>query len=331
MCRSHFLAWLTVLVLFAHAKNTHAQLADVPAAFEAVHTEGRSHMFASGDSQVPEGGHWQGVQMRFDADRICHWMFLTHDSATTGYVYVVKFPASLDEPGKVAHVHEFPSDGGSPPLRHSGGCQLRGNFLAVGVEDNQEKTRSEVQLWDISDPLNFHQLPHLTVRRQGDAKSQTAGAVGLAEVDGHHILVVANWDSRDIDFYQTNDGSLSDPKCCWNHIQRWSVSSADTSEWLPNTEYGAYQSVQLLTDAAGQLYLVGFHTSRDDIDTADLFMVNLEASAEKTLRKIVSRTMMLQDGSRFRYAAGLWIDRGSLRFLASERTLQPTTHLTITP
>jgi len=269
--------------------------------------------------------------MRFDAERQRHWLFLSHDSATTASVYVVEFPATLSEPGRVVHVHEFPSDGDAPPLRHSGGIQLIDQVLVVGIEDNQEKTRSEVQFWDVSDPLNLRQLPHLTVKRQGEPKTQTAGAVGLVQSGEGHTLAVANWDSRDIDFYVTNGKLLQDPECRFTHDRQWSVSTADTKDWVPDRLFGSFQSIQLLTNTHDELYLVGFHTSREGEELADLFTVDLKQSPEKTLQKIASQTITLSEDNHFRYAAGLWIDGDRLRLLGSERNLQPITRLTLTP
>jgi len=35
-------------------------------------------------------------------------------------------------------------------------------------------------------------------------KDKTAGAVGIVRRDHDHLLAVANWDARDLDFYQSN-------------------------------------------------------------------------------------------------------------------------------
>ncbi len=319
------------IVALGLASIANAQIADVPAAFDAVVVEGTPLVFQTDGVRIPDGGHWQGAQMRFDAEGQRHWLFLSHDSATTAYVYIVEFPASLSEPGRVVHIHEFPSDGDVPPLRHSGGIQLIDHVLVVGIEDNQEKTRSEVQFWDVTDPLNFRQLSHLTLKRRGGAKTQTAGAVGLVQSGEGHTLAVANWDSRDIDFYVTNGKPLQDSECRFTHDRRWSVTTADTKDWGPSSLFGSFQSIQLLTNTHGELYLVGFHTLREGEELADLFVVDLKQPPEKTLQKIASQSITLSEDNHFRYAAGLWIDGNRLRFLASERNLQPITRLTLTP
>lgn len=172
------LVWLLSVVV-SSTRPVDAQVAGVPSAFSEVETDVQVLSFVAGDAPMPVGGHWQGVQMRHDPERDRHFAFLSHDSATTAYIYVVEFAASLTEPGRIIHRHEFPSDGKSPPLRHSGGIQLIDDVLLVGIEDNQQKTRSEVQFWDVSQPNKFRQLTHLTVQRTGPPKAQTAGAVGL--------------------------------------------------------------------------------------------------------------------------------------------------------
>lgn len=76
--------------------------------------------------------------------------------------------------------------------------------------------------------------------------------------------------------------------------------------------------------------MIGFHTNRGDAERADLFLVDLDQPVESTLSQVASRAVSLRNGTHFRYAAGLWIDEGRLRFLASERNLQAITRLSIT-
>ncbi|MCA9075707.1 MAG: hypothetical protein KDA93_11785 [Planctomycetaceae bacterium] len=328
--RLHF-AFLSLFALSAlSTSHADAQIADVPTAFNEIDVNSRVLNFEAGDVPVPVGGHWQGIQMRRDADGDRSQVFLSHDSATTAYIYVVEFSDSLDVPGRIIHRHEFSSDGDSPPLRHSGGIQLVEDVLVVGVEDNQRKTRSEVQFWEVSDPTKFRQLTHVTVQRRGEPKAQTAGAVGMVKQGDGHILAVANWDSRAIDFYVSNEKPLLDPECRFTHERQWSAERADISRWNPGTAFGSHQAIQLLADVSGTIYLIGFHTDSQDAERADLFLVDLQQPVETMLRQVSSREVTLNDGIHFRYAAGLWVDQSKLHFLASERNLQPLTRLMIT-
>ena len=70
---------------------------------------------------VPGGGHFQGIQLQFDAARNRYLAFLSHDSLTVAYLVVVEFSETLDRAGQLLAVHEFPTDGQTPPLRHAGG------------------------------------------------------------------------------------------------------------------------------------------------------------------------------------------------------------------
>ncbi len=154
-------------------------ISNVAAALASVPAEGKLLRIARGDARVPPGGHLQGIQVRFDAAGKRNLAFLSHDSLSVAYLVIAELPANLDGDGRVVHVHEFPSDGQSPPLRHAGGIQILGNVLVVGLEDNQQKTRSEVQFWDVSTPEKPAPWKHLTIRRSGAPKDKTAGAVGL--------------------------------------------------------------------------------------------------------------------------------------------------------
>ena len=202
-----------------------------------MHGEATLLTFAGAGFDVPSGGHLQGVQMRFYPTANRHVLFLSHDSETAGYLLAVEFAADLVAPGRVIHVHPFPSDGASPPLRHAGGFQLSGDVLAIGLEDNQQKTRSQVQFWDVADPTRLRPLEHLTILRSGEPEDQTAGGVALVRRKYDHLVAVANWDSRAIDFYASDDKPLADPACRFHQLGRWQVAGADTSHWRRTTTW----------------------------------------------------------------------------------------------
>jgi hypothetical protein len=294
---------LAALLWIALGATAFAQLADVPAALARISPEAASLEFARGDFKPPSGGHLQGVQIRFDARRDRHFVYLSHDSATAAYLAIVEFPAELTAPGRLIHVHTLPSDGAQPPLRHAGGIQLAGDVLAVGLEDNQQKTRSEVQFWDVADPAKLVQLEHLTIRRSGAPKDKTAGAVGIIKRKGDHLLAVANWDSRAVDFYVSNGKPPADPACRFEFEVRWRDAAADKSAWQPDATFGRYQATNLLVDAAGNVFLVGFPTAATS--AVDLYAVDLTGEPSRILRKLVSKPMRLPAGNRFQFAGGL--------------------------
>lgn len=277
---------------------------------------------------VPPGGHLQGIQMAPAAGER-RYVFLSHDSQTVGYLLVAEFPADLDAPGRAIHLHKFPSDRQMPPLRHAGGIQLCDNVLAVGVEDNQQKTRSEVQFWNVANPREPKQSQHLTIRRQGEPEDQTAGGVGLVRAKDGYLAAVANWDSRAVDFYQTNGKPLDDAECRFEFVARWLAASADRSSWQPDRETGQYQAINLLASADGTLLLFGFATTATGQDVVDVFAVDIQESPERMLRKVSRQQMKLTEGSHFRNAGGLWMDADRIGVLASPRNLAPRTTLNL--
>jgi hypothetical protein len=304
-------------------------LKDVAAALEGVSSSSGGVSFVLGNTKVPRGGHLQGIQVRFDAVKKRHLVYLTHDSETVAYMLVVGFTPDVGQPGRIVTYQEFPSDGRSPPLRHAGGIQLVGDVLAVGLEDNQLKTRSEVQFWDVSNAEKPTQLTHLTVARSGAAKDKTSGAVGLLRREAGHVLAVANWDSRAIDFYLTTEANLADSACRFKHHGRWTVESATTTDWRPDSSFETYQAINLVADVEGTLYLLGLNTTVAGQDIDDLFAVRLDQPPDKMLRKLAHRELKLTRENHFRFGGGIWVDGDRLVILSSPRNLTPETWIGI--
>jgi hypothetical protein len=316
-------ACLTVL----GANHACGQTADVVGAFEKIPDETTLLTFDRGAVELPRGGHLQGIQMRFDAAAKRHVVFLSHDSTTVAYLAIVEFPEDLTAPGRLVHVHTFPSDGRSPPLRHAGGIQLAGDVLAVGLEDNQLKTRSEIQFWNVARPGQPVQLPHLTIRRSGAPEDKTAGAVGIVKRKNDYLVAAGNWDSRAIDFYTSNGKPLDDPLCRFELAVRWRDDAADKKDWQPDKVFGEYQALNLAADANENLFLIGPHTGGNDV--VDLFAIDLRAQPDKLLRKLASKSMRLPVGMHFRHAAGVWITKDGLAILSSPRNFSTKTRISI--
>ena len=306
-----------------------SSVANVIAAFDRIPIEARAFEFDAGEAiDFARGGHLQGIQFTLDTQGR-HLAHLSHDSETVAYLVVVDFGKDLKSPGRVIHVQSLPSDGRSPPLRHAGGFQLAAHVLAVGVEDNQQKTRSEVQFWDVARAEKPVQLAHLTVRRAGEAKDKTAGAVGLVKREQDYLLAVANWDSRAIDLYLSNGKPLEDPQCQFEFKARWRNADADKADWLAGKVFGAYQAINLVTGGSGNVFLVGFNTTITNQDVADLYSLDVEGTPTRLLRKLAAKTMKLPAGNHFQAAGGLWVYDGRLAILSGDQRLSRTTHIGI--
>jgi len=285
--------------------------------------------------QMPPGGHLQGVQLAFDKQANEYVMYLSHDSATVAYLVIARFAADLGQPGRVVHVQRLPSDGQSPPLRHAGGIQLSRNVLAVGVEDNQQKLRSEVQFWDVSRPEQPRQLRHLTIQRRGSvAKEMTAGAVGLVQRASDYVLVVGNWDCRAIDTYVSNGRPLDQPDCRFAFAGRWEAARAASQDWPAGGEFGAYQAINLVAGnqvggPGDALAMVGFDTMPSGANRIDVYSFEPQVEPSRRLVKVASQVAHLAPGNLFRYAAGLSLEQGRVLVLASPSQLSKATTLSL--
>lgn len=322
---------LVLMILLVNAAVADGPaLADVPAAVEKLSTRAQPLAFSFPNvGSLPKGGHLQGVQLRFYPESKRHVAFISHDSQTSAYLVTVEFPTDLAGAGKVLHVHTLPSDGKSPPLRHAGGFQLAGTVLAVGVEDNQQKLRAQVQFWDVTLPSDPRQLEHLSIERLGVPKDQTAGAVAFAERPNDFLLAVANWDSRAIDFYVSTTKNLFDHKTRFEHRLRWTAAGADTKDWTPDNVSGAYQAINLLSDADGKLFLLGTNSPTSGGDALDLFAVDIDQPPARVLRKLLRKSFTLAVQGRFRFAGGVWLEGGRLGVLAGPRAFSAQTVLGI--
>ncbi|MEX0677889.1 MAG: hypothetical protein WD063_12480 [Pirellulales bacterium] len=304
------------------------KIANVVSAFERIPAEGKLFSFERGAIDLPRGGHLQGIQMRFDAAGNRHLAFLSHDSATVAYLAIVEFPADLAREGRIVHVHTFKGDGRSPPLKHAGGIQLLGDLLVVGLEDNQQKTRSEIQFWNVGNPEKPVKLEHLTIRRAGAPEDKTAGAVGIAKREKDYLVAVANWDSRAIDFYTSNGKPLDEENCRFELRVRWRDDLAEKADWRPDELFGEYQAINLVTDAEANVSLVGTHTARER-DFTDLFAIDVGREPTRIVRKLASKQMGLDGGNHFRYAGGVWMQNDGLAILSSQRNVDPQTRINV--
>ena len=281
---------------------------------------------------VPQGGHLQGVQAwRSPADG--RWrVALSRSSNTLGQVYVAEFGEKLAGRGRVARVIDFPSDGRKPPLRHAGGFQVADEILAIGLEDNQDRLRSEIQFWDLRDPARPRQLAHLTVRREGDRPGDmTAGAVGLLVRESDALLCVANWDAAALDFYQSNARPLRDAAYRFTHVGRWKASGTDRQAWQPDGIWRSYQSVHLLSRKPGKLQLLGFAGDGMKNSFLDVFTVEI-GDGRVDLTKTATLQHRFPDQC-FSWAGGAVFKAGSgsVRLMASEHDVKETTRIVIVP
>jgi hypothetical protein len=170
-----------------------------------------------------------------------------------------------------------------------------GHKLVVGVEDNQAKDKSDIVMITFDNAgkeINKHVIAH----RSGTFKRSTAGAVGFTQLpDGRYLVAVGDWDSRAIDFYRSRsgDGNSFDSICTYH--------APDQGHWC------SYQSVNLLTDTAGKIFLIGFGLDGTQ-NRSNLFEVKLSTQGV-SLVPVSTVNFKCKGGAGFRYGAGLYVTK----------------------
>jgi len=246
--------------------------------------------------EVPSGGHLQGIQQATIGSRPL--AIVSGSSRAASYLVLI---ALEDAGGRVVAIKPLMSR----PFKHAGGFQVCGDYLAVGIEDDNTKMTSRLWILKLSDLLQAEVLkPIIEIERRGDYKRATAGAVGMARVGSRHLLCVGTWDSATIDLYVSNGQALDDPACTFALRATWDARQADRSNWSDD-DFASYQNLNLVVDASDRVYLVGFaHTKGNDV--ADVFELHMEPAipVAKRLQKRHRHILHGQDTS-FRHGAGL--------------------------
>lgn len=129
-----------------------------------------------------EGGHLQGVQLY--SWRGQDYVVVTGSSSTYSYYGMI----IINEKPHVVSVIKILEK----PLKHAGGFQIFEDYLAVGIEDNEERTRSKVFLFNLGNPETPLKNPIAVINREGAYERATAGAVGLTRVEDTFLMVVGD-------------------------------------------------------------------------------------------------------------------------------------------
>ncbi len=288
--------------------DSNPQVEDVLGALGRVSETSRAILCDSGRFDVPRGGHLQGIQQAtIDGQPL---LVLSGSASDESYLALVALEGSM---GRVVAVKPLMSR----PFKHAGGFQICGDYLAVGIEDDNTKMASRV--W-ILRPAELLQAggpkPLVQIERTGAYQRATAGAVAMARVGDRHLLCVGTWDSATIDIYLSNAKALDDPACAFAYRETWDARSADRSDWS-DREYASYQNLNLVVDTNERVFLVGFaHTGGADV--MDVFELRMETAVPvgKRLRKVLRRAMHGLQTS-FRHGSGLAIaDANTVAVLA---------------
>ena len=257
------------------------QVENVPQAFDALSSEPEV-LLINNKIKVPHrNGHFQGVQLinKNGTEKL----LVSGSSRSKAYVLQIDL-TTLNSETLITLMKD--------PYRHAGGIQVSEPYLIVGIEDNIIKTTSKVGLYNYQNNSLAKAQPGITINREGEAKRFTAGATGLLAMEEGFLAVVANWDSRNWDFYHV------EPE---NGKQEFLYSFEAPQDW------GSYQSINLIKDSSA-IYALGFY-KKDMVGTADLILVSKLGSFDPIMEKIRSKTFNCKNGVDFNSAVGLQVDQ----------------------
>lgn len=266
-------------------------------------------------------GHIQGIQLYHQNGSVT--AYLAGSSKDVAYIAQISL-------GKDAQVDAIDTLMLSP-YRHAGGFQIYDHYLAVGIEDNNLRNTSKVMIYDLGVEKNWKN-PINILERNGPYERTTAGAVGITRFKDEIILVVADWNARNLDFYTCHFLSFEKKTGHFTQIGHLETASLEKNSWSDSL-WHSYQNINLVADKSG-LYAMAF--GRDELDNhvADLFTISMNISTGNQiispveteslnqftthvkvneflprkicLKKISTQQFDCQDGADFRAGAGIF-------------------------
>ncbi len=305
---------LWFLLLFGLLNTAMAQ--PVPHAKESLLSGSETFEVAVPVDAELNGGHLQGVQHRNGT------VIVSGSSAQFGYLALFQ---------KMGNGFRFVGTKklARSPFDHAGGFQLADNWLAIGIEDPASRRESVIQLIDVSSFETFSAPPVFSLKRTGEPKLSTSGAVALIKRTNHFLLAVGSWDCTTIDFYVSNGTDPYAADFTFEKWTNWDSREAIRKDWI-DKELGSYQNLQFTEDTTG-LYLTGFCRTGSGADRADAFLVKPDSDPYHLLSKTASYTVQCSDGVTFRNGAGFTMYNGRPSIISVGRNLSPATKFQVSP
>ena len=311
--KSTFFLALTLAFGFANAQSVYPE--NVPQLFYNVSSTPEILELKWQGPGLSTGGHLQGIQPYYTKGKK-YWIF---SGSGSEYGYVAVAQAKSDWLAQHDYVLKF-----APAYNHVGGIQVNGKWLVLGIEDVAQKTSSFIRMYDLEEAMAGNIAQGIKIPRQGKEKVGTAGATGIVNLqDGRFMIVVGSWDCETVDLYLSNGKDAEDPDFGFTKMHHWQARSADRSKWI-ETDWAAYQSLNLIQESSGKVYLIGFAKVKKK-QVMDLFEVKWENGihSSKMLRKVSRREMNCKKGASFRMGAGLFLNaEGKLEIYACSADLE---------
>ena len=206
----------------------------ITSSFLAVKKSPAIIQFGNSQEVNNQGGHLQGVQL-VSANN-SEYALLTGSSDSYSYYAVVK----LGDTNEVISVNKLMDK----PFKHAGGFQIFQNYMAIGIEDNSNKNKSQVCVYDITDPENPPVKPISVIERNGEALRSTAGCIGITKHKNKALVVVGDWDTKHLDFYSCRFDELESNRL--KLIFTIDAEKIDKADWIDD-DWHSYQNINLIT------------------------------------------------------------------------------------
>jgi len=266
-----------------------------------------------------KGGHLQGVQyLNYKQN---DYYFLSGSSDSYSYYSVVK----MGKEKSVICVNKIRDK----PYKHAGGFQISNGYMAIGIEDNSERDKSEVYIYRIDNPEDLPREPLEIIERIGTPKRTTAGCVGIIEIGDYMLVVVGDWDTEHLDFYNIKKEKLGTDGESFELKYSINTENIDKSEWI-NDNWLPYQNINIIQDDAANLYLAGMASNNNEENVLDIFRIETDDPSAFKLSKIYTKKFHQSEYSNFDCGAGVYVSEDSkLKVFSCGKHIQDTTRINI--
>ncbi len=318
MGKTIFIVWFFISFSETFCQTSTKHSNSIIDKLEQIKDEAREISIQNSIPLYTSGGHIQGIQALKHQGRTFYFL----SGSTDKYSYYSI--ARMDEK-KQFITHQMILE---KPFKHAGGFQIYDNLMAVGIEDNDEKKRSKVFVYSVENPEAPPEKPLAIIERFGTVKRGTAGCVAIAEIDDKVIIIVGDWDTKNLDFYVIKRELLGvDPSAL---ILEYSMKTdeIEKSGWI-DKEWLSYQNINLIKDQSNDLWLAGMATNLQGENILDLYKLSHEQYKSFSIQKVYRRNFGPNPRGLFRWGAGVYADGESIKILATPENIQDQTIIQI--
>ena len=246
-------------------------------------------------------GHIQGIQLYKSGGS--DFLYMTRSNSDAAYL--IKARLESDTATMVAVDTLMLA-----PYGHPGGFQITEHYLAVGMEDFKARNTSRVKIYDLRKGAKSWSEPLHVIKRDGKYERVTAGAVGLTRIGRHMLLVVGNWDSRDLDFYICQVDKFERGEEGFQLIQEMNMAQQSREGWS-DPQWRGYQNINLFNDGGDNLYLVGMERGGTDlyrltVSKGKVSAINPKSRNPFQITKLASTQFKVSGNASFNAGAGLY-------------------------